>query len=68
MNAKTLAELVLKVWGVLLILGTLVSLPAALWMVWTVPLGDRDGADGADLTLACRGSSRNVRSTAGLPR
>ena len=44
MNAQILAELALKVWGVLLILGTLVSLPAALWMVWTVPAGDAQAA------------------------
>ncbi len=44
MNAKTLAELALKVWGALLILGTLFSLPATVWMVWTVPTGDPQAA------------------------
>ena len=44
MNAKTLAELALKLWGVLLALGSLLSLPAALWMTWTVPSGDEQAA------------------------
>ena len=44
MNAKTLAELALKLWGVLLVLGTLLSLPAALWTVWMVPGGDEQAA------------------------
>jgi len=44
MNAKTLAELALKLWGVLLVLGTLLSLPAALLTVWMVPGGDEQAA------------------------
>jgi hypothetical protein len=44
MNAKTLAELALKVWGALLVLGAVLSLPSALWMVWTVPPGDAQAA------------------------
>ena len=44
MNAKTLAELALKVWGAVLILGTLLSLPATVWMVWTVPTEDPQSA------------------------
>jgi hypothetical protein len=40
MSAKTLAELALKIWGVVLLLGALFSLPAALWMTWIVPTGE----------------------------
>jgi hypothetical protein len=40
MNAKTLAELALKVWGVTLIIGALRSLPGALWMFAAVPQTD----------------------------
>ena len=39
MNAKTLVELALKVWGIILLVGALVSLPVALLMV-NVPAGD----------------------------
>ena len=44
MSGRSLAELALKVWGVVLILGALLSVPAALWMVWTIPKGDADAA------------------------
>ncbi len=44
MSAKTLAELALKVWGVVLLLSSLFSLPAALWTVWIVPAGDPQAA------------------------
>jgi hypothetical protein len=44
MNAKTLAELALKIWGVVSILRALLTMPAALWMGWTVPAGDPQAA------------------------
>ena len=37
MNAKTIAETALKVWGVLLVIGALLSIPTTLWMVWALP-------------------------------
>jgi hypothetical protein len=33
MNAKTLAELALKLWGVVAILSAVLAIPPALWMV-----------------------------------
>ena len=44
MNGRNLAELALKVWGVILILGAILLAPAALWMVWKIPTGDPEGA------------------------
>jgi hypothetical protein len=44
MNAKTLAELALKVWGVVSILGALLAIPAALWMGWSVSGEDPQAA------------------------
>jgi hypothetical protein len=44
MNAKTLAELALKLWGVVAILSAVLAIPPALWMVWTVPAGDPQAA------------------------
>jgi hypothetical protein len=44
MNAKSLAELVLKVWGVILFLGALTSLPATLWMFGAAPTSDPQNA------------------------
>ena len=44
MNAKTIAELALKLWGVTSILGAVLAMPAALWMVWSLPSGDPQAA------------------------
>lgn len=44
MNAKTLAELALKIWGVVSILGALLAIPATLWMDWSVPEADPQAA------------------------
>ncbi|MCX6539589.1 MAG: hypothetical protein NT151_11760 [Acidobacteria bacterium] len=44
MNAKRLAELALKVWGVTHVVGALVSLPAALWIFGAVSAGDPQAA------------------------
>ena len=44
MNAKTFAELALKIWGVYSILGALLTLPAALWMQWSNPGDDPQAA------------------------
>jgi len=45
MTAKTLAELALKVWGVMLILEALSSLPTTLWALATFPAaGDEQAA------------------------
>ena len=40
MNAKTFAELALKIWGAISILGALLALPPMLWMEWSVAGGD----------------------------
>ena len=44
MNARTLAELALKLWGVTLLLGALLSLPATLWMFGTTQDDDPQSA------------------------
>ena len=44
MTAKSLAELVLKVWGVIMIVGTLTALPADLAMLATIDGGDAQAA------------------------
>jgi hypothetical protein len=44
MTAKTFAEVALKVWGIVTILGALLAMPAALWMVWSAPEGDPQAA------------------------
>jgi hypothetical protein len=40
MTASTLAELALKIWGVILVLGGILELPAALWMSAMFPSSD----------------------------